>query len=444
VIFDCCLTSASPGETALLELRLRELANAVDVFILVEADRTFAGEVKPFHLAGFLPHLQSIVSPDRLRYIQVSDMPEGPDPWVRERHQREAIWRGLRDAHEDDVIAFSDCDEIPAAGVICRYRPEMKVAVCDQRFCYYWLNCCGGDWGGTVIGTARLLAQQSLSHWRCEAPEKTRLDDGGWHFSFLGGVEGVRGKLAAYSHQELNVPCFRDERWLRVALHTPLDLFRRPGMHWRFLPPEEALPQVVRRAPGPWAAWWKDAHFEEEWISDPQLCQLVDTYRRVIGMEGTVIELGCWEGRSTVALANMAYPELLVAVDTWEGSRDELANHDTVLKSRERDVLGRFLRNADVLTAGNIVVRREDHHAFLAVWRGPIKFCHVDGSHDHASVASIIRAVLPHMLPGGILCGDDFLTAHAGRRDLQGGVERAVRELLPGFEHIGDFWVWQR
>src|SRR5205814_6573412 len=43
-----------------------------------------------------------------------------------------------------------------------------------------------------------------------------------------------------------------------------------------------------------------------------------------------------------------------------------------------------------------------------------------------------------------IICGDDLETAHAGREDLQGGVERAVRELLPGFAAIDNFWYWQK
>ena len=43
------------------------------------------------------------------------------------------------------------------------------------------------------------------------------------------------------------------------------------------------------------------------------------------------------------------------------------------------------------------------------------------------------------MVNGGIICGDDFLSANINRTDLHGGVERAVRELLPTFSIISNF-----
>jgi hypothetical protein len=78
------------------------------------------------------------------------------------------------------------------------------------------------------------------------------------------------------------------------------------------------------------------------------------------------------------------------------------------------------------------------------VFDHPVKFCHIDASHDYNSVHRTIAALLPKLVPGGILCGDDFESAHAGRHDLGGGVERAVRELLPGFEVSGNFWWWAK
>jgi hypothetical protein len=46
------------------------------------------------------------------------------------------------------------------------------------------------------------------------------------------------------------------------------------------------------------------------------------------------------------------------------------------------------------------------------------------------------------MVKGGVICGDDLLTAHIGRHDLHGGVERAVRELLPNFKSIDNLWYF--
>ena len=71
-----------------------------------------------------------------------------------------------------------------------------------------------------------------------------------------------------------------------------------------------------------------------------------------------------------------------------------------------------------------------------------MKFCHIDASHDYWSVRADLKLAEACLRPGGILCGDDFVYAHAGRADLDGGVERAVREGLPGFEAQGNFWWW--
>jgi len=64
----------------------------------------------------------------------------------------------------------------------------------------------------------------------------------------------------------------------------------------------------------------------------------------------------------------------------------------------------------------------------------------VDASHDYTSVRRTIESLMPLVTPGGLLCGNDFLTATQDRKDLSGGVERAVRELLPGFEESCNLW----
>ena len=87
---------------------------------------------------------------------------------------------------------------------------------------------------------------------------------------------------------------------------------------------------------------------------------------------------------------------------------------------------------------------RADCHEFLKTWRGPIKFAHIDASNDYISVKRTLEALLPWMVPGGLLCGDDILTASAGRQDLNGGVERAVRETLPGWQQVHNLWMWRK
>jgi hypothetical protein len=67
------------------------------------------------------------------------------------------------------------------------------------------------------------------------------------------------------------------------------------------------------------------AHFQEEWFPHESCLALGSLVRSVRHLDGTMIEVGCWEGRSTCALANAAHPDIVHAVDTWSGSPGEIS-----------------------------------------------------------------------------------------------------------------------
>ena len=81
---------------------------------------------------------------------------------------------------------------------------------------------------------------------------------------------------------------------------------------------------------------------------------------------------------------------------------------------------------------------------WLTMFKEPIKFIHIDASHDYESVKKTIDLVKPKVVLGGIICGDDFLTADLSRHDLHGGVERAVKESFgTSYQNIGNLWFWK-
>ena len=184
--------------------------------------------------------------------------------------------------------------------------------------------------------------------------------------------------------------------------------------------------------------------FNENWYSNKQCDNLVALAKKVVDLKGSIIEIGCWEGKSTIALAKAVCPELLICNDTWLGNVQESIvtgkTHATELILKKRDVYKIFLDNMDLLTDGNYTVIKRDCMEWLAEYSDPIKFIHIDASHEYESVKKTIDLVLPKMVKGGIICGDDFLSANMGCTDLHGGVERAVRETLPGFQNIGNLW----
>jgi len=429
------------NELDVLELRFSELEETVDRFVVVEAPVTHAGLPKSLAFAENR-HRFSRWN-DRVVHVVVEDMPKGPDPWSRERHQRNALVRGLRDAAPTDGVIISDADEIPKPSAIRQWSPDMGLRCFEQFMCYYWLNCVGGLWAGSRILSKEQLLQfrdaTAVRHQRCPV-----LDQGGWHFSFLGGCPQIAAKLEAYAHQDLNLSRYKDPRYIEQVTSLGIDLFGRGGMRFNFWPIDERFPASVIANRAKYSHLIREARFNENWYGDEQVICVCDLLASVRSLSGAIIEIGCWEGKSTIALAHACYPEHLIAVDTWEGSRDESPEHVTVHLARQRDIYRQFLINVQLLTKGNIQPVRADCHQFLKAWQNPIKFCHIDASHDYTSVKRTLEALLPWMIPGGLLCGDDILTAPISRQDLDGGVERAVQEMLQGWEQIHNLWLWRK
>lgn len=186
--------------------------------------------------------------------------------------------------------------------------------------------------------------------------------------------------------------------------------------------------------------------FNENWYSDKQCNDLQNLVKLTCDISGSIIEIGCWEGKSTVNIANTCYPEILICNDTWLGNIQEsiitgVKNISEIIVET-RNVYGCFINNMDTLTRRNYTVVKMDCMEWLEKYNENIKFIHIDASHDYESVYKTIELCLPKMVKGGVMCGDDFESANINRIDLHGGVERAVRELLPNFNSIGNLWYY--
>jgi hypothetical protein len=193
--------------------------------------------------------------------------------------------------------------------------------------------------------------------------------------------------------------------------------------------------------------------FTEDWYPADQLAALAGLARGVTA-KGHYIEVGTWEGRSAIALQRAIAPAVLYAVDTWAGNQAEAQAagvvHPSVTAATERDVFAVFTENVREAGLSDLIIPcRMDWREFLPAlypnggdpqWSG-IAFLHLDASHDYDSVYRQIHAFYPYMLPGSVMCGDDFANASAGRADLQGGVERAVRNFF-GYKVKSDGNLW--
>jgi len=227
------------NELDLLEMRLELLYEHVDTFVLVESATTFSGKPKPLHFMENRDRFARWGS--KIRHIVAPPMQGQPGPWLREAQARNDIGYGLHDAAPDDWVFMSDADELwnPAfrdvgdSGGLINYVGPLS---------YYYLNVqCGGGGGSKRIPFRSWRGGQ---HLRTSNPADTDVHNGGWHFSYLGGVDKIIEKVGAYSHTELNLPQYMNVGAVQRAMQTQRDLFGRE-LTFRVVPIDDSFPRPV-------------------------------------------------------------------------------------------------------------------------------------------------------------------------------------------------------
>jgi len=173
-------------------------------------------------------------------------------------------------------------------------------------------------------------------------------------------------------------------------------------------------------------------NFTMHTATDEHLKLLQDLVIQTKNIErGGVLELGCFEGRSSIAICEVSFPDALHCVDTWEGGLDGFGNSPVAYIN--------FIHNMEEADCAYIEHRMDmfEYLEFAKEQDYKYKFIYLDASHDFKSVLEGIKNCVPLLVKDGILCGDDFLNANKDREDLQGGVQLAVES----FFGIGNFNV---
>lgn len=215
-------------ELDLLELRLNELDQIVDRFVLVEGTVTFTNKKKPLYYEQNKSSFKKFHK--KIRHIVVGDSPNVSNPWIIEHFQFDAILRGLSNCSTQDKILISCVDELPKAEKIMQYLNKPgKHKVFQQHMSYYYYNNFEVD---TLWDGSRLFSYSDLLNYRSPyiarfTPPDLRIPDGGWHFSFIGDTEKIRNKIFAYSHQEYNRPEYTSPENIEIAIRKDQDIFGR-------------------------------------------------------------------------------------------------------------------------------------------------------------------------------------------------------------------------
>lgn len=184
-------------EFDILEIRLNELYDTVDYFVLVEAAYTQSLIPKPFYFEDNKNRFSKFL--DKIVHVKVSDKIDiSSNPWAFENFQRRCIMNGLQQLQikHDDYILVSDVDEIPSSECIKNLLPNMQGIMCfGMTYHVYYLNLVMKHklWPGTVAIKAGDLNcdTHSLIKIRDRLPHHLIPCDTGWHLGYQGGKDIV-------------------------------------------------------------------------------------------------------------------------------------------------------------------------------------------------------------------------------------------------------------
>lgn len=209
-------------ELDILEVRLRELKPYVDVFIVAEAPFTFSGRTKSL-----------VFQENRERFkdynIQNIIIPQITTPvnsaWDRENYSREYIRNFLLVySQPDDVIIFSDCDEIPDFRTFDIDNLEMPCTLSMDLFYYNLDSVFPSKWSGCVIFKRDYLEKKTMTDIR-GARHTFKQINSGWHMSYFFTIKGIIQKLKDFSHQEYNKPAYTNEQYITECIRKKASLF---------------------------------------------------------------------------------------------------------------------------------------------------------------------------------------------------------------------------
>lgn len=228
-------------EFDLLELRMRELWDVVDNFVITESVCDHRGKPR-----------ETILSTDRFDWakekmiVNVSQPPEVANcSWDYERHHRRESIRAVEQLRpeDDDLFLVSDMDEIFRASTVADIAGDCGVYTMHMPKYYFYFNLFVHDW----------YQPTAISYKYIHDLDRVRDCDGyvlrnaGWHFSYLGSEEDILYKLKTFAHDEYDTPEFANIENIKRAIKKREDLFGRDdGVRFKIQEIDETWPQYFR------------------------------------------------------------------------------------------------------------------------------------------------------------------------------------------------------
>lgn len=277
-IFDCFTFF---NELDLLEFRLKLLAPYVDHFVIAESNITFSGNGKPYN---FEKHKNLFAKWEKqIIYLQVRQTTDGlvfnpneekynPDSaaFQLEYQQRNALHDAAQYIKDTDLVITGDLDEIPDPAIFKKLGSLNEPLSISMIFHNYFMNCRNSKseklWNGSVVCSGKLFKENTPQQLRDNRNKYKKLKNGGWHFSYLGGLEKIKYKIQSFAHTEFNKAEYLDDAHIMTALEKGQDVLKRKNVAYKFVP-LDYYPTHVAELMKQYPQFIKEMPQKKSWLS---------------------------------------------------------------------------------------------------------------------------------------------------------------------------------
>jgi len=233
-IFDCITFFR---ENFITNVRFEILNKYVDHFVVCESQYDHRNNKKKFNFK-----LKNKSFEKKIIYIKLQKpFKSSHDIWGNQAFQRDYMLANIN-AKPNDLIMFSDPDEIPDPRSLINFSLKKKYGIFMQIHLMYKFNIFAHQytpWEGTRICKfndlesieymrQKVLTKNLKKWWRPDKEKNIQIiKEGGWHFNnFLSPVE-LSLKLKTFAHNEFSGNEYSDIDIIRQKIKKREDLFGR-------------------------------------------------------------------------------------------------------------------------------------------------------------------------------------------------------------------------
>ena len=242
-----------------LEIRMGELAEQVDYFIILESSVDFKDRPKPLYVQDNWSRFASFHQKMIHHILNVTGR-NFRDAWDREHFSRNAMLDqvfpnlvGDQIANLGDVILVSDVDEIPRADTVkalrnCQFPRRLTLRTDYYRYSFQWLLR-EAQWAhpqATFYDGPDTIKPENLRMSKTDG----ELYNAGWHCSScLATLEDMVNKVTSFSHSEFNTPDFTDRSKILQRVRQGRDPYNRTAKTYDRIDRNPDVPQYLLDRP---------------------------------------------------------------------------------------------------------------------------------------------------------------------------------------------------